>query len=122
VQQFFGNPHSIPKECTKCGGTFVTLPAVEDTVLPLVLRTSSNIRTYWRKSMCPRCIIGAIRTSYVQKFGRYWNRPPLDWWGLTEEATISGLVRWTLDRGMTTKYEFESCRMPRNFIDFCLGK
>ena len=118
---FFGND-SIPKKCLRCGGTFVTLPVVEDTVLPLAFRTTSNIRTYWRKSQCPTCIVKSIRDNYVRRYGRDWNRPPLDWWGETEQVTISSLIKWGLDKGYMTRYELEHSRIPPRFIDFCLSE
>ena len=118
---FFGNNSMPEKVCNKCGITYVTLPVVENTVLELVFRTTSNVKTYWRKTQCPACIVKSIREQYTQRYQKDWNRQPLDWWGKINEATISFLIKWGLNRGDVTRYELEFSRIPPKFIDFCLA-
>lgn len=125
---FFNNPHMLVRACQRCGVYFLTIPSVENTVLWKVLRTKSNVKTYWRMNRCPACIIQSIRESYVRRYGKDWNRFPLDWWAENDEATITLLVRWGLDKVHVTRYELESPGLPEcspipsNFIDFCLAE
>jgi len=120
-KDFFGT-NTISKQCRMCGQTFVTLPAVENIVLPIVFKTNSNISTYWRKTQCPTCIVKSIRQAYQQKYNRDWNIPPRDWWGKSNEATICVLIRDYLERAQITRYELEYSKIPPKFIDFCGGE
>lgn len=120
VCKYFFGSDNISKQCSKCGQTFLTILAVENTVLPIILKTNSNISTYWRKTQCPTCIVQSIRQAYQQKYGKDWNTPPLDWWGKSEKATVAILINDFHRRSLITKYELESSKIPPKFIDFSL--
>lgn len=122
----FNNPHMLVRKCQRCGDVFLTIPPIESTVLNLVYRTKSNIKTYWRVNQCPECIVKGIREAYVKRYHHDWNIPPLDWWGENNEATISVLIKWGLEKVLVTRYELENPGVPEyspippKFIKFCL--
>jgi len=107
-EYFFGMSSTI-EECHRCKGKFGTYQAVEGSVLNVISHGSKSFRrNYWMSGLCPKCREEELKARNNLEYG-----------------TIAGLIKHNLtDKwAMTTPYQLEMMAgLPKEFIDYCLGK
>lgn len=98
---FFGMSSRI-QQCIGCKGKYGAYPAIETSVLS----NKGNYfrKNYWKERLCPEC-----RKQELPEWAN-WN-------------TLADLIREDLNRRETTVHQLEMVAgLPKEFIDYCLGK
>lgn len=107
--EYFFGMSSVIETCSKCGAKFGSYWRIEQDVLAGVSWGISVRCQKWyrREQLCPNC---RRREVHNYDSGTTW-------------GTISELLKKTLDQRITTPYQLEaSTGLPKEFIDYCLGK
>jgi len=106
--EYFFGMSSLVKRCNNCGKFYGTYPAVEDDVLSLCL-TKDNIRNHWRKGLCPCC-----RKEGYEYYNTKQSRP---------YGTLAEFIKYELSNREVTPYQLQTTvGLPKEFIDYCLGR
>ena len=98
-EYFFGISSKVER-CKPCGSLYGAYPGVEDPVTELIF-TKDTIPKYWIKDICPKC-----RKRKVSYYG-----------------TIAELIKYKFEKREITMTQLTNfCMLPKEFIEYCLGR
>lgn len=108
--EYFFGISGREEACFMCGRKFMHYPAVDDKVLDAVNFPHSNKRKSWR-GMCPACRKESEMFLWVVGKGE---------WSYHE--TTRKIIRVNIQTGTVTIRDFEMRGIPKEFVEFCLGR